>query len=95
MIQHGLFEPQRKQAEHLDRVASKIEGVILEFCAGRYVIGAPTFRMDDLRKYVMKAVPNTAPDSPSRILRNLRSRGLVRYTVKSRKDSLYSLEVCG
>jgi hypothetical protein len=84
----------REQAQHLDRVASKIESAILFFCRARIQMGANDFTMNDLVKYVLQRVPNTAPDSPSRILRSLKNRGLVSYEVKSRKDSLYRLEEC-
>ncbi len=80
----GYTKPTNR--DHLERVSSKIAQHIVTFCRRR--VGS-TFRMDELRRYVATRVRNTAPDSPSRILRSLRKKGLVSYRVESRKNSLY------
>jgi hypothetical protein len=77
-----------EQSENLDRVRSRIADVVLAWC--REHVGGE-FRMDELRKFVQLAEP-TAPDSASRILRDLRQRGRVRYVVLSRADSLYRID---
>jgi hypothetical protein len=47
------------------------------------------FHAQDLRDHVTALVPNTAPSSPDRILRDMRQRGEVQYVVVSRRDSRY------
>lgn len=47
--------------------------------------------MEQLRDYICEHVPETAPDSPSRILRQLRLKELVDYKVLNRRDSLYQV----
>ena len=74
-----------EQAENLARVTAKIGDAILRFCRSRL---GETFRMEELVRFV-RAETTIAPDSPSRILRQLRSQGLIGYEVLSRKDSLY------
>lgn len=73
------------QSEQLKRVKSKIAPAILEFCRQHLLA---QFHMADLVRFVALACP-AAPDSASRILRDLRASGEVEYTVLSRKDSLY------
>lgn len=73
------------------RVRSRIGSLILEFCDMQKHFGG-TFHMEDLRNYVELGI-NTkgtiAPDSPGRILRQLRQQGLLNYAVVSRRQSLY------
>lgn len=76
------------QRENLERVRQRLDPVVLEFC--RAHIGAQ-FHMEDLVKFVKLTVPGS-PDSPSRILRYLRTRGEVSYRVLSRSQSLYLIE---
>lgn len=81
------------QPAHLSRVSAKIAGLILAFTSARLAAGAIflRFRMGDLLAFVRAADPTIAPDSPSRVLRELRARGLVSYRVVSRRESLYEL----
>jgi len=52
----------------------------------------PTFHMEDLRKFVEQGVGGKiAPDSPGRILRQLRQEGELNYEVLSRHESLYKI----
>lgn len=76
------------QAANLTRVSDRIAHHVWLFCFYR-LNGAPDFTADDLRRYVAIAVPGIAPDSPSRILRELRKQGRVDYEVVSRAQSLY------
>lgn len=72
--------------EERGRVYQRIAPIILDFeraNAGRQ------FHVEDLRRYVLGYVPETAPDSPGRILRELRLRGKLDYTVINRRQSLY------
>jgi len=68
------------------RVYSRIAPIIMEFY--REYTGA-TFHMEDLRRYVISRAPEIAPDSPSRILRELRLENRLNYVVLSRYESLY------
>lgn len=78
-----------KQDYNLGRVSEKIAEHILEFCRRK---GKGTqFHMADLVAHVVSAVPDIAPDSPSRILRDLRKKSLLDYRVVSRSQSLYEI----
>jgi len=69
--------------EERARVRSRIGKLILEFCCENR-----TFHMEDLRLYVQNWV-DVAPDSVSRILRQLRQQSILNYSVVSRRQSLY------
>jgi hypothetical protein len=75
------------QPMELSRVTHKIGAAVLQFC--RTVRVGNTFRMESLQRYVSSVVPETAPDSPSRILRELRKKGELDYEVVKRSESLY------
>lgn len=79
-----------ENAAHLDRVASRIATHVFAFCVARGVTN--TFHAEDLRIFVRERSPQTPPDSPSRILRDLRQAKYVDYTVVSRRKSLYRIE---
>jgi hypothetical protein len=87
-----LEEHMGEQDLHLVRVRDRIGKVILLFCRARIDLGAPEFRMQDLVEFVREAIPFVAPDSASRILRDLRQRGEVACTLISRRGSLYRIE---
>lgn len=77
------------------RVRSRIGSLILEFCRHR-----TGFHMEDLRQFVEKKMSDglflcIAPDSPGRILRQLRQQGLLNYKVVSRRRSLYRVVSVG
>jgi hypothetical protein len=76
------------QESELFRVRSTIAPAVVEFC--RAHVG-DQFRMEELQRFVQLFHPS-APDSPSRILRDLRRRGIVAYRVVSRPGSLYFVE---
>jgi hypothetical protein len=68
------------------RVYGRIAPLILTFAiehAGRQ------FHAEDLRRYVLRIAPETAPDSPGRILRELRLERRLDYVVLNRRQSLY------
>lgn len=78
------------RAEH-KRVAAAIEGAILEFCRNAVALGWHDFHMDELRAFVETKVSSVAPESPGRILRALRQRGLIDYVVTNRASSAYRI----
>jgi len=79
-----LFDWADQQHENLDRVTSKLSGPILAFCRLHR-----DFHMEDLRLYLRGQSVDFAPDSPSRILRELRLRGAVDYVITNRRQSAY------
>lgn len=81
-----------EQQQQLERVAARIGDAILTFVRRLRAFETTTFHADDLREFVMRAVGRTAPGSADRVLRDLRARGLVRYQVINRRESLYRLE---
>jgi len=70
------------------RVRSRIEVLVLEFCRQQ---GGGMFFMNELNWYVWRRV-RTAPDSPGRVLRELRREGRVHIKLVSRSRSLYQVE---
>ena len=78
------------QAAHLRRVNARIGATIRRFWSERLDSGEVDFHMEGLVAYVRRDVPSVAPDSASRILRDLRRpRGEVNYVVVSRHNSHY------
>ena len=73
-------------AANLQRVKDRIGDVVWRFCKAR--VGR-SFHAETLVRHVMAFTPKCAPDSPSRILRDLRKAGAVSYVVVSRAQSLY------
>jgi hypothetical protein len=80
-----------EQAENLERVGDQIALHIVAFAKLRLEQEAPDFRMDDLVEFVRTKVPTLAPDSASRVLRDLRQHGALGYIVVSRRGSHYRL----
>jgi hypothetical protein len=79
------------QSANLQRVTDNIGDIVLRFCVARLKWN-PDFTADELRRYVAGGVRHgtvLAPDSPSRILRELRRQGRVDYVVVNRAASLY------
>lgn len=83
----GLGDPV-VQAEHLERVSTKLQGVIVAYLRS---LDGDEFTMRELVSHVQRRVPSAAPDSPSRCLRSMRTKGVVDYDVVSRHDSQYRL----
>lgn len=72
--------------EERNRVYGRIAPLILTFYrdnAGRQ------FHAEQLRIYTRSYAPDIAPDSPGRILRELRLEGKLDYVVLNRGQSLY------
>ena len=79
------------QGQNITRVFAKIAPHVVGFCKGRLTQQQPLFHMEDLESHVRALVPDTAPDSPSRILRSLRQQKWLDYVVRNRRDSLYEV----
>lgn len=75
------------QQTNIKRVGGRIGPTVLEFCADHL---GQQFYMRELESFVSTRVPG-APDSPSRILRDLRQSNHIDYVVVSRSQSLYRL----
>lgn len=71
--------------EYLVPVSHRIAFSILEFCCNRR-----QFHADDLRQHVVTRCGVVAPGSADRILRDLRKKGRVNYSV-DRAASLYTI----
>lgn len=70
-----------------DRVYGRIAPLILRYHDAHT---GEAFHAEDLRQFVMLFVNGqVAPDSPGRILRELRLEGRLNYVVINRRDSLY------
>ncbi|WP_316205751.1 hypothetical protein [Bradyrhizobium sp. SZCCHNS1012] len=76
-----------RQSLELARVSAQIAGTILEFRSALHPLRS--FHSEDLRRFVIERVPEIAPDSPSRILRDLRKKKLLDYKIIDRRASLY------
>jgi Fe2+ or Zn2+ uptake regulation protein len=72
------------QAKELARVRSRIEQAVIDFVSRHR-----WFDAKKLHAAVADAAPNTAPGSADRIMRDLRSRGLISVTCVNRSASLY------
>jgi hypothetical protein len=76
------------QSSNFNRVNSKIALHILGFFEGKVGV---EFHVAELLTYVRTRVPDLAPDSPGRIMRDLRAKNLISYEVVNRRDSLYRI----
>jgi hypothetical protein len=74
------------QAAQIQRVRGSTAWAISEFFTGLQT--GQEFHADDLRRYVAERV-TVAPASPDRVMRDMRKRGEIDYTVVSRSDSRY------
>lgn len=90
MTQLEITAPPRMEthAENLERVTDRIAGHVLTFCREHT---GKEFRMNDLLTYVFDCCHFSSPDSPGRILRDLRAKGRVGYELISRSQSLYKI----
>ena len=78
--------------EERARVKSRIGSLILRFCATQLALHR-SFFMEELRQFVEEELRQAvAPDSPGRILRQLRQQHLLNYMVVSRGRSLYRMK---
>lgn len=79
---------QEEQGENLQRVKDRLAAHVKAFCEEIGVHGR--FYAEDLRKSVL-AKFKVAPDSPGRVLRDLRQSGELDYVIESRRQSLYKI----
>lgn len=76
-----------EQRANIERVSDAIAALVTKFLREHL---NQEFHVETLREYVYQHVNGyVAPASPDRILRALRQRGTVNYTVVSRSKSLY------
>jgi len=68
------------------RVFAKIAPIIVAYYKAN---PRRQFHVEELRQHVLAWVPDIAPDSPGRILRELRQIGQLNYLVVNRRQSLY------
>jgi hypothetical protein len=68
------------------RVYGKIAPLIMLFARDH---AGQQFHVEDLRRFVKVCAPDIAPDSPGRILRELRLERRLDYVVINRRQSLY------
>jgi len=87
IVRHGA---RCEQDAQLQRVSSGIASHVLDFFKSRGV--GSEFHASDLAAFVEERVGYVSPGSPDRILRDLRKRRLLNYTVVSRSKSLYRVE---
>lgn len=80
---------ERRPAANLERVHGDIGPAIAQFFQGRV---GHEFHGEDLLRYVRALVGHIAPESPARVMRIMRSRGEINYSLVSRRDSLYRVE---
>lgn len=57
----------------------------------RFLGEGQSFHMTDLLEHVRTEVPFVAPDSPGRIMRDLRTKGVLGYTLINRRASEYMI----
>lgn len=75
--------------ESLHRVRSAISARVLAFFAARQP--GDRFHIGDLTQFVQAAHTTIAPDSPRRIMSELKTDGLLNYNLISRSASLYEV----
>lgn len=75
-------------APFMQSTAARLTPAIVAFCRPR--IGRE-FHADDLRAFVAGSV-GCAPASSDRVLRHLRQRGVIGYSVINRRASLYRID---
>jgi hypothetical protein len=81
-----------EQDENLDRVAARIGSAIVLFYHRQLEAGQREFHVEELRRFVLAEVGIIAPASPDRIMRFLRRKKLIHYTVINRRKSLYRID---
>lgn len=89
MNQLALDSWNATNAPELERVKSKIGNEVLSFLRWR-MHSNRVFRMVQLTEYV-KQFTSLAPDSPGRVMRDLRQRGLCKYKLRNRRASEYEV----
>lgn len=72
-----------EQQENLERVSKTIAGAVFAFCIDHE--DGREFTANELFGFVRQHHPNVAPDSPRRILTDLRERGFINYEIMGAK----------
>jgi hypothetical protein len=75
--------------QDLSRVSGRLASAITDFVGGRKGV---EFTAAELHAHVEQATGKAAPASADRVLRDLRQRGKLSYTLLSRSKSLYRSE---
>lgn len=83
-----IAERNKMPNAELHRVSSRINWAVLKFVDNRLTQDDRQFTEADLAAFVRSQM-QTAPSSPTRILRMLREQGKINYRVVSRRKSLY------
>jgi hypothetical protein len=78
------------QRDCLESVSSRIAKHVLQFATTYCGL---TFHSSQLHQFVAARVDRVSPGSADRILRDLKQRGLLSYTVVNRARSLYRMGV--
>lgn len=78
------------QQMELFRVSERIGELVLEFF--RAINIDETFHAEDLENFVSKYVKST-PGSATRVMRDLRKKGVLNYSLVKRSESLYKREI--
>jgi hypothetical protein len=79
----------RPQTQNLERVTERISRSVLSFFSFRKRMRVVEFHAEDVYRWVVHDCGYISPDSPGRIMRLLRQRGLIDYEVVNRAKSLY------
>ena len=82
-----------EQDDNLERVSERIASAIWSFFAEHVQAGQLEFHAEDMRQWVRRVVGMVAPGSPDRVMRDLRKKRLLNYTVIDRANSLYRIEL--
>ena len=75
-----------QKMDELNRVKINIGDAVAIFVKRRL---NEEFTAKELYAFVSERVDNLAPDSPNRVMRDLRKRGVINYEVISRRESRY------
>lgn len=92
-IQQSLFDPATRETQphELSRVRGSIATLVLAWLRERQIRNKSEFHLSELEAYLMKREVGTTPGSGGRILRLLRSEGVIDYVVLHRSKSLYRI----
>lgn len=92
-IQQSLFDPAARvtQPHELSRVRGSIATLVLAWLRECQIRYRGEFRLWELEEHVKRHGASTTPGSAGRIMRLLRSEGVIDYVVLHRSASLYRI----
>lgn len=92
-LQQSLFDPAARETQprELARVWGSLARMVLAWLRERQIRDQGEFHLWELETYVMTHVVSTTPGSAGRIMRLLRSEGLIDYVVLHRSKSFYRI----